>query len=100
MPLAARSVLAWLPRARLAGVPEMIAVPSALWLNRRPAGSAPDSLIDGTGNPVATSSAEPVRPTTKEALAALTIAGAWATVNTNDWVAFGEIPLAAVSARS
>lgn len=57
------------------GVPEMVAVPLPLSVKVRPAGRAPESEMEGSGEPVVVMVNEEATPTTKVAVAALVMAG-------------------------
>jgi hypothetical protein len=59
-----------------AGVPLSVAVPFPLLTNVTPLGSAPLSLTDGVGVPVAVTVKLPAVPTVNVVLLALVIAGA------------------------
>jgi hypothetical protein len=94
VPLAAVIVIGKLPLA--VGVP--LSVPA---VKLTPAGSAPDSLNVGAGEPVAVTLNDPAVPTVKVVLFWLVIAGAVPvvaafTVRVKFCVALGVVPLAAV----
>ena len=65
-----------MPAVPDAGVPLSVAVPFALVTNVTPLGSAPLSLTDGVGVPVAVTVKLPAVPTVNVVLLALVIAGA------------------------
>ena len=65
-------------------------------LNDTPDGSAPDSVTDGAGDPVAVTVNVPLAPTENVAESAEIIAGAWLTVSVKCWVAGVPVPLLAV----
>ena len=57
------TVSGYVPSAPAAGVPASVAVPFPLSTNVTPAGSEPDRVSVGAGNPVAVSATVPVSPT-------------------------------------
>ena len=65
-----------MPAVPDAGVPLSVAVPFPLVTNVTPLGSAPLSLTDGVGVPVAVTVKLPAVPTVNVVLLALVIAGA------------------------
>ena len=76
------------------GVPERVAVP--LWLSTKvtPLGSAPASVRDGIGAPVAVTEKVPDVPTVNVVLLALVMADDWVTVNMKLCEALPELLLA------
>ena len=66
--------------AEASGVPLSVAVPLPLSINVSPLGSAPDSVIDGVGDPVVVIVNEPATPTVNVPPLALVIAAAVPTV--------------------
>jgi hypothetical protein len=90
MPFDAVNVMANVPLA--VGVP--LKTPA---LNVTPAGSAPDSVIVGAGNPVAVTVNEPAAPSVNVVLLALVMIGAWLTVNVKFCTALGKMPFDAVN---
>jgi hypothetical protein len=79
-PLLATIVMSVVPV--VVGVPEIRAVPlpAALSVKDSPAGSVPDSLIAGTGEPVVVMATAPAWPAVKSAVDALVMMGAAAVV--------------------
>ena len=75
-PFAAVMVSAKVPLVPAAGVPARVAVPFELFVNVTPVGSAPDSLSEGVGEPVAVTVNVPAVPIVNAVLLALVIAGA------------------------
>jgi hypothetical protein len=78
-PLLAVKVSGYVPAVPEAGVPLSVPVPFPLFLNVTPLGSAPVSLSEGVGLPVAVTAKLPAVPTVNVVLFALVIAGAWFT---------------------
>src|SRR5262249_54450212 len=76
------------------GVPEFVAVPSLLFANVMPGGSAPvwEITIGDDGEAVVVTVKVPATPTLNVALFALVIAGAWSTRSVIDCVASGVTP--------
>ena len=94
MPLVAVSVTLWTPPVPAAGVP--LSRPALD--NVTPAGSVPAvTLTVGAGKPVITTVKEPAAPRGKVVLFALVIAGGALTTTVKACVAFGSVPLVAVS---
>ena len=94
MPLVAVSVTLWTPPVPGSGVP--LNRPAAD--NVTPAGNVPAvTLTVGAGKPVITTLNEPAVPTVKVVAFALVIAGAALTTTVKACVAFGSVPLVAVS---
>jgi hypothetical protein len=75
-PLLAVKVSGYVPLVPEAGVPLSVPVPFPLSLNVTPLGSAPVSLSEGVGVPVAVTVKLPAMPTVNVVLFALVIAGA------------------------
>ena len=67
--------------------------------NVTPLGTAPVSVKDGVGVPVAAIVKLPGVPTVNVVLLVLVIAGAWLTVRVKDWLAGVPTPLLAVKVR-
>src|SRR5579862_7700879 len=74
----------------------MVAVPSPLLVKVTPEGSAPLLERVAAGYPVVVTVKLPELPTTRAALLADVMAGAWLTVRVKDWVASGTTVLVAV----
>jgi hypothetical protein len=89
-------VIGYVPPVPAAGVPESFAVPLVLSRNVTPLGSVPVSDKAAFGFPVEVTVKVPAEPTVNVVDAADVIAGAWFTVNVNDWFAFEPTPFAAV----
>src|SRR5439155_20112397 len=70
-----------------------------LFTNVTPPGSAPVSVSDGIGVPVAVTVKLPAVPTVNVVLLALVIAGAWFTLRVKLWLAGLPMPLLAVIVR-
>jgi hypothetical protein len=93
MALAAVRVIVYVPG--VVGVPAMVAVPLPLSVKVRPVGEVVQLKL-GAGYPVVVTGKVPAVPAVKVAVSALVKAGGVPTTIVNVWVAFGEIPLAAV----
>jgi hypothetical protein len=93
-PLLAVNVMGKVPVAPAVplSVPELF----PLSTNVTPAGSAPDSVRDAVGTPVAVTVNDPAAPTVNVALVPLVIAGAWSTVSVKVCVASVPITLCAL----
>ena len=79
------------------GVPATVAVPSPLSVKVKPAGNVPVSVMAAVGEPVVVTVKVPAEPIVNCAWFALVIAGGCWTVMVRVWVAFGLIPLLAVT---
>jgi hypothetical protein len=90
MPFCAVIVMGYVPMVPAAGVP--LSIPVAA-VNVTPVGSVPVSLSVGAGKPVAVTVNVPAKPSTKVALFALVIAGAWSTVSVKVCVPSAPAPL-------
>jgi hypothetical protein len=91
------NVMGYVPAVPAAGMPAKVPVPFLLSKNVTPLGSAPVSVKDGTGKPVAVTGNVPAVPTVNAVLLALLIAGGWSTVNVKVCVASVPIPLWALT---
>jgi hypothetical protein len=80
-------------------VPEIVAVPSPLFLKLTPLGSVPVLVRDGFGKPVVVTMKANWVLTLSVTADGLVIAGAWLTVRVKFWVAVVPTPLAAAMAR-
>ena len=72
----ALKVSGYVPSVPGAGVPPSVPVPLPLSVNVTAVGSAPDSVRDGTGDPVVVTVKLPAFPATKVVLVMLVMAGA------------------------
>ena len=81
--MAAPSVNVKTPVLPAAAVPASVAVPSPLSVKLMPTGSAPISLIVGTGKPVVVMLNDADEPAVMVSLAALVMAGASSTSSVN-----------------
>lgn len=91
-----------MPAVPAPGVPPSVPVPFPLSLKATPLGSAPVSVRDGVGVPVAVTENVPVVPVVNVVLPALVITGATVaafTVRVKAWVAGVPTPLLAVNVR-
>jgi hypothetical protein len=95
-PLLAVIVTAKVPPVPAAGVPLRLAVPFPLFTNVTPLGSAPVSVKDGTGVPVAVTMKLPAELTVNVVPLVLVITGPWLTVSVKLCVAAVPTPLLAV----
>ena len=95
-------VRGYVPTVPDAGVPLRVAVPFPLFVKVTPLGKAPDSVMDGVGDPVVVTVKLPAAPTVNVVLLALVIVGevrAVLTVSVKLWLAGVPTPLLAVIVR-
>ncbi len=94
-PFDAVRVIGYAPAVPVPGVPDRVADPPPSSTKVTPAGSVPDSLRAGAGNPETDTANEQGFRTTSVVAAALVKAGGCCTVRTNCWMPAGLTPLEA-----